>query len=218
VEELTAHAAAALRDRTGPDGSEAVRAEEIEVELQLAVAKRTAALLAQFDEQRCPAGRAVEGAGPTLAALAEGRVRVLLLAMDTDPARTAWFGPDVTEVAADRQTLQRAGVNPQQGPLADVAIRAALLTGAHVRTLPSPGPPEAPREGIGALCRYARSPPDRGARGGPSTAVTGASSALDDAEWPQAGDAVAKPGVFAGAGDFVDVLVGEGCLFGQSAG
>jgi hypothetical protein len=141
----------------GPDGSEAVRAEEIEVELQLAVAKRTAALLAQFDEQRCPAGRAVEGAGPTLAALAEGRVGVLLLAMDTDPARTAWFGPDVTEVAADRQTLQRAGVNPQQGPLADVAIRAALLTGAHVRTLPSPGPPEAPREGIGALCRYARS-------------------------------------------------------------
>ena len=141
-----------------PDGSQAVRAEEIELELQLAVAQRTAALLARFDEQRCPGGRAVEGSGPTMAALAEGRVRVLLLAIDIDPARTAWFGPEVTEVAAERETLQRAGVSTQQGPLADVAIRAALLTGAHIRTLPSSGSPEAPRGGIGALCRFGRSP------------------------------------------------------------
>jgi hypothetical protein len=38
-------------------------------------------------------------------------------------------------------------------PLADVVVRAALLTGADVRVL-APGTQGAPAYGIGALCRY----------------------------------------------------------------
>ena len=163
VQYLEKHLPAGISDRVvvphvsggrAPDGSAAMRAEEIQVELRLAVVERTAALLARFGEERCPGGRAVEGAGPTLEALAEGRVRVLLLAADTDPGRTAWFGSGVTEVAGERETLERAGVSPQQGSLADIAVRAALLTEADIRILPAPGSPEAPREGIGALCRF----------------------------------------------------------------
>jgi hypothetical protein len=138
-----------------PDGSEAVRAEQVEVDLRLAVAERTAELLTQFDEERGPGGRAVEGVSPTLQALAEGRVRVLLLAPDAGRAgRTAWFGPDGAQVAADRETLERVGASTQQARLADIAVRATLLTGAHIRILPVTGLPGTPREGIGALCRF----------------------------------------------------------------
>ena len=129
-----------------------VRAEQVEADLRLAVAERTAELLAQFDEERGPGGRAVEGVGPTLEALAEGRVRVLLLAPDA--GRTAWFGSDGAEVAADRETLERVGASTQQARLADIAVRATLLTGARIRILPVTGLPGTPREGIGALCRF----------------------------------------------------------------
>ena len=98
-------------------------------------------------------GRAVEGVGPTLEALAEGRVRVLLLAPDA--GRTAWFGVRRRRgLLVDLETLERVGASTKQARLADIAVRATLLTGAHIRILPVTGLPGTPREGIGALCRF----------------------------------------------------------------
>jgi hypothetical protein len=118
--------------------------------------------------------RAVEGAAATLAALGRGQVDTLLLAgLFLDDERTAWFGPAPTDVAAERGTLADLGVaEPVEGRLVDVAVRAALGTGASVRVLDpadrirpaegrweahdAPQPPEpAPAEGLGALLRFA---------------------------------------------------------------
>lgn len=134
-----------------PDGSAPLRAEQIADEVRLTVADQTATLLAQFDDERRPGGRAVEGVVPTLEALAEGRVRVLLLAPEPGDSRIAWYGPDPTAVAAEPEDLERAGVQPRSGSLVDVAVRAALLTQAAVWVLVNAG---APVEGIGAICRF----------------------------------------------------------------
>jgi len=131
---------------------------------------------ARADEDVPGAGRgtrAVEGAAATLAALARGQVATLLLTgLFLDDQRTAWFGPAPTDVAADRDALVGLGVpGPVEGRLVDVAVRAALGTGAEVRVLDpadetrpaetrgathdAPAPPaHAPAEGLGALLRF----------------------------------------------------------------
>ena len=116
---------------------------------------------------------AVEGAAATLAALGRGQVETLLLTgLFLDDQRTAWFGPAPTDVDVDRDALAGLGVaGPVEGRLVDVAVRAALGTGAEVRVLDpadetrspedrgathaAPAPPEhAPGEGLGALLRF----------------------------------------------------------------
>jgi hypothetical protein len=141
------------------------------------------AVLERFAEERGQAAdaspaeqgdRVVEGAGATLAALGRGQVETLLLTgLFLDDERTAWFGPAPTDVAAERGTLADLGVaEPVEGRLVDVAVRAALGTGADVHVLDpadetrpaegrgkthdAPPPPEAaPAEGLGALLRFA---------------------------------------------------------------
>jgi hypothetical protein len=121
--------------------------------------------------------QAVEGAAATLAALARGQVATLLLTgLFLDDRRTAWFGPAPTDVAADRDALVGLGVpGPVEARLVDVAVRAALGTGAEVRVLDpadetrsaegrgathdAPAPPDhAPGEGLGALLRFPLGP------------------------------------------------------------
>jgi Bacterial archaeo-eukaryotic release factor family 2 len=122
-------------------------------------------------------GLAVEGAAATLAALGRSQVATLLLTgLFLDDQRTAWFGPAPTDAAADRDALVGLGVpDPVEGRLVDVAVRAALGTGAEVRILDpadetrsaagrgtthdAPTPPEhAPSEGFGALLRFPLGP------------------------------------------------------------
>jgi hypothetical protein len=131
------------------------------------------ALLERFAEELGQGDRAVDGAAATLAALGRGQVGTLLLTgLFLDDQRTAWFGPAPTDVAADRDALVDLGVpDPVEGRLVDVAVRAALGTGAEVRVLDpadetrsargrgathdAPAPPEhAPGEGLGALLRF----------------------------------------------------------------
>ncbi|HEV2895568.1 MAG TPA: hypothetical protein VG411_17600, partial [Actinomycetota bacterium] len=114
------------------------------------------AALDRFAAERGQADRAVEGAAATLAALALGQVGTLLLTgLFLDDERTAWFGPAPTDVAADQGTLADLGVaEPVEGRLVDVAVRAALGTGADVRVL-DPGDEAGPAEGVGALLRFA---------------------------------------------------------------
>jgi hypothetical protein len=123
------------------------------------------ALLERFAEEHGQAGgpraergdRAVRGAAATLAALGRGQVETLLVGgLFLDDERTAWFGPAPTDVATDRDTLAALGITePVEGRLVDVAVRAALGTGADVRVLDPVDQARAPAEGLGALLRFA---------------------------------------------------------------
>jgi hypothetical protein len=64
----------------------------------------------------------------------------------------AWFGPAPTEVVP---VGHRMAVPPEarKGMLVDVAIRAAILTGAEVRVIPAAAG-FWPMEGVGGICRF----------------------------------------------------------------
>jgi hypothetical protein len=73
----------------------------------------------------------IAGAGPTLRALAERRVRRLLIVDDPTDARVAWCGPDLLCGLEHDARFPYA----QRGRLTDIAIRAAVLTEAAVTVL-----------------------------------------------------------------------------------
>jgi len=94
----------------------------------------------------------VEGTAATFEALERAQVGTLLVHDDPDDERAAWFGPDATHAALDRQTLLDMGVgDPRQDRMVDVALRAACGTSAEIRIVPGGG---SPREGIGAILRH----------------------------------------------------------------
>jgi hypothetical protein len=118
------------------------------------------ALLARFAEERAQRDQAADGAEATLAALSRSQVGTLLVAgLFLDDERTAWFGPAPTDVGVDAEALTALGVGtPVEGRLVDVAVRGALGTGATVRIV-DPDRQAAPRDGLGALLRFAAPPP-----------------------------------------------------------
>jgi Bacterial archaeo-eukaryotic release factor family 2 len=125
------------------------------------VERDTGELLDRFEQERAQHDLAADGPAATFEALARSQVDVLLVSDRLDDERTAWFGETGQLVALDRDTLLASGeITPAEGRLVDVAVRAALLSGATVRVLeaPDPGQPEDPRrpsEGLGALLRFA---------------------------------------------------------------
>jgi hypothetical protein len=96
-----------------------------------------------------PRSGAVEGAAETFAALAAGRVDVLVVVDGPADGRLAWCGSDLLCSLARPEWTDRV----VHGRMVDVAVRAALLTDAHVCVVPG-GHPLEPAEGIGALVRY----------------------------------------------------------------
>ncbi|MBV8983909.1 MAG: hypothetical protein JO248_05655 [Acidimicrobiia bacterium] len=137
-----------------PDGSVDAVAEEVTRLVATAVAADTKDLLAKFREERGQADRAVEGAEDTLAALTRAQVEVLLVHADPDDDRTVWFGPEAIPVSGRSTDLTDLGVAQAEanaGALVDVAIRAALGTGAGIRMIPGAG---GPTDGIGAILRW----------------------------------------------------------------
>lgn len=141
-----------VRGGRSADGSRRGRAAVGATVAGEAAAHQRERLLWVFDEERAPGGLAVEGEDPTLAALAEGRVGTLVVAQPVvDDPRQAWFGAGGAEVAAAARPVP-SWEHPRRGPLLDVAVRSALLSGADVRVVPvGEG---APLEGLGGLCRY----------------------------------------------------------------
>ncbi|MEU7530568.1 hypothetical protein AB0A74_32905 [Saccharothrix sp. NPDC042600] len=140
--------AEALRAEFGPDVT-VRRVREPGPDRLAEVARSTARLwaarsVAEFDERSAVPGHVVRGVGPTLAALARGRVRELLVDRAVADPTTGWFG------ASARQVLDRPHVAWRSGPAVDVAVRSALLGGVPVRVLR----PGALPAGVGALCRY----------------------------------------------------------------
>jgi hypothetical protein len=136
-----------------PDGSAEHRAARVADILHGFVTRRSAALLAAFTEQRGPGGLAVEGADGTLRALAAGRVATLLVTAHEAAHPRGWFAPPPDVLALDLAGVAERHQVLREGPLADVAVRAALLGGASVHVL-EPAAADQLSDGIGALCHY----------------------------------------------------------------
>jgi hypothetical protein len=137
------------------DGSQGSRPATVAAVVRTAADEVTSQQLSRFAEQRRPGGLAVEGEAATLAALARGQVAMLLVAPPgaSVTGRTAWFGAEPTHVQPSSLPEPEGWIQSATGPLADVAVRAALLTGAQVRVLTLDSP-ATPADGIGALCRF----------------------------------------------------------------
>jgi hypothetical protein len=135
-----------------PDGSVDAVVDDVIRLVATSVAADTTALLAKFREENGQADRAADGPEATLDALTRAQVEVLLVHADPDDGREVWFGPEAVPVADRPDTLEDLGVaEPMRGPLVDVALRAALGTGAGVRMIPGAGGPEG---GLGAILRW----------------------------------------------------------------
>lgn len=140
------------------DGSQAHREDEIEAAVQEYVDEESLRVLSRVQDRSGPGGLGVQGATPTIHALARAQVQTLLLAPPepgtaAEPA-TAWFGPQPTDISEHRTGVLVPGGRPGHGPLGEVLARSAVLTGADLRILPE-GLDDAPPHGVGALCRFA---------------------------------------------------------------
>ncbi|GAA1972034.1 Vms1/Ankzf1 family peptidyl-tRNA hydrolase [Catenulispora subtropica] len=135
------------------DGSTDLRAQQVEAEMTEAAHRHGRRLLEEFADRSGQNGRSVEGVAATLRALARGQVRTLLVTDQAADGGVAWFGPAATDIGLHVTGLTRNGVEPERGPVTDVAVRAALLGGADVWVL-DPRTPGAPYHGVGALCRF----------------------------------------------------------------
>ena len=135
------------------DGSEDIFEHEARIAVELAVNADTAALLEKFREESGQDDRAAEGTRATFSALAMAAVDVLLVAADDpDDPRNAWFGPEPAQLATTAAELRGMGVDePAEGRLVDVAVRAALGTGAGIRVV---GAGAGLEGGIGAVLRW----------------------------------------------------------------
>jgi hypothetical protein len=137
------------------DGSGDTLAAEVAELVDQAVAADTEAVLAKFREELGQADRAADGVDATLRALAASQVEILLVHDDPDDPSTVWFGDAPTVVATNPEDLRSMGVDTAaEGPAVDVALRAALATGAAVRVVPRE---TAPTEGLGAILRWSNS-------------------------------------------------------------
>jgi len=77
----------------------------------------TAALLADFERERGQGDLSSVGPPATLEALARGQVETVLLDPVRTAGRTAWFGPDLSQVAETPEGLQAAGdAGPTEAP------------------------------------------------------------------------------------------------------
>ena len=110
-------------------------------------------LLSKFREELGQADRAADGPAETVAALARAQVEVLLLRPDANDPRTALYGPEPALLGLEADDLRAMAVDdPSEGPLQEVAVRAALGTGAGVRLLPEG---DRPTGRLGAILRWA---------------------------------------------------------------
>lgn len=138
--------------RTG-DGSR----DDIEQETRRWVAtvgaRHTVEVLEKFREERGQHDRAADGVDATFAALNASQVDALLVHDDWSDDRRACIGRDPIPVARDAATLESLRVDGiESGRLTDVAIAAALGTGAGVCIVPRAG---GPTDGLGAVLRWA---------------------------------------------------------------
>lgn len=167
---LASPVAALVREVSGSrplEGPTEQTADEVARDVRSLAAEHVVAVLDSFHQHQGAHDRATDGVEDTVRALQAAQVDALLvhdhrLAGGTgvggsrtargDP-RTAWFDTaNPAMVATDPAELRDVGVaSVAQGPLVDVVVRAALVTGAAVQLVPAHG---GPAEGVGALLRW----------------------------------------------------------------
>jgi hypothetical protein len=139
----------------GQDGSDRLIEQRVRDTLSRHVVTKSLDLLEDYAQERGQVKRACEGVADVVAALRKAQVQTLLVTTAAPDDATLWFGPDATAVAETATELRDLGVTePEQGPLVDVLIRAAVATGADVQLVPHQLD-TAPNGGVGALLRYA---------------------------------------------------------------
>lgn len=137
------------------DGSEALVRRRIADALALRVAQSSLDLLEDYAQERGQGRRAVDGVEDVVEALRRAQVQTLLVTTDAAAYSTLFFGPEPTQLATRAAELAALGVDdPQEGPMIDVLIRAALGTAADVQLVPHELA-TAPAGGVGAVLRYA---------------------------------------------------------------
>jgi hypothetical protein len=121
-------------------------ASRVVTETRAAARAWTERVLADFNDRGRARKLSVEGADDTLNALAAGRLDDLFVGYPENVKATAWYGPAPTDVASGWSPSRRCGL------LADVVVRAALLSDTRVHVITA-GMPSAPFQDIGGLCR-----------------------------------------------------------------
>ena len=126
--------------------------EEARRQVAILLGQEAGQTLDRFREEVGQADQAVEGADATLEALSRAQVDTLLLYDHPDDDRTAWFGLEPIPAGATEARLEELGIEPRmEGRLVDVAVRAALGTGAGVRVIPAES---GIADNLGALLRW----------------------------------------------------------------
>jgi hypothetical protein len=145
-----------------PDGSHDLRPSETTEITRQYTEERARRAVADVNAQSGPDGLGVQGVAATIHALSRGQVHTLLVtpALRVPEPAVAWFGRGPTDISEHRSGITSPETPAFSGPVVEVMVRAAVLTGAEVVILPSD--PEEPteaelglRQGVGALCRFA---------------------------------------------------------------
>ncbi|MGA5700557.1 Vms1/Ankzf1 family peptidyl-tRNA hydrolase [Peterkaempfera bronchialis] len=130
----------------------------IEAARQAAVATRAArprmAAADRFAQELGRHGLAVEGVGPVVNALAEGKVLTVLLEDRPESEARLWIGPDPGQLALFSEDARLLGVEVPQQDRADAAIARTLAATAADLVVLRPGDGAKPADGIGALLRH----------------------------------------------------------------
>jgi hypothetical protein len=137
------------------DGGAAQLGEEISRLVASLVAEDTVAAIEQFRQERGEGRRAADGPAAVFDALRMAQVDVLLVHDDSadDDVEQAYFSPEDPTICA-LSPDELAGLptgSLERARSTDVAVRAALVSGAAVRLVPFHGGPEG---GLGAILRW----------------------------------------------------------------
>ena len=136
-------------------GDEEQLADELRRLVNTRIAEETVEVLRKFEEEKGQADRAADGPARVVEALQMAMVETLLVHDDPADRRTAWFGPEPPHLARDRADVEAMGVeHPEEARLVDVAVRAAVGSGAAVRVVPG----SVVGDGLGAVLRASTTP------------------------------------------------------------
>lgn len=143
----------------GEDGGGDPLAQHVAKTVEEQVGADLAELLADFEQERGQADRAVAGTAETVDALRRGQVDLVLVSDQLDETASGWFGDESSAIGMSEDEVAAMGESrPRRAPLIDVLMRATFGTGAQVRVVPG-DLAQSPPEGVGALLRYG--PPGR---------------------------------------------------------
>ena len=144
------------------DGSRQLRLEDVEGELDKAIAayvgQTTELLLEKFQEERGQQDLAADGKFATLAALRMAQVDTLLISTEGVHGEFWFSRSNPAQAGVEKESLADIGLaDLEQAPGTDVLISASIASGGQVRVIPPLSEAHGPKEGVGALLRFATS-------------------------------------------------------------